>query len=194
MARFKFLFFAAVLAGFTALAYAGFDDGKAAYDRADTAKSCEELKPLAEQRLAELQIDLGVMYNFGLGEKQEYGEAVKFYRGEAELGNAGAQYHLGLMYARGRGVPQDSIEAAKWYRKAAEHGHAVAQHDLGVMYLDGEGVPQDFVQAHMWLDLAAAQGDQRSQQLRDEVARKMTASEIAEAQRLASGWKAKGRD
>ncbi|MGA3112809.1 MAG: tetratricopeptide repeat protein [Syntrophobacteraceae bacterium] len=193
MARLKFLFFAAVLAGFTALAYAGFDDGKTAYDRADTAKAYEELKPLAEQRFAGLQADLGVTYNFGLG-SQEYGEAVKFYRGEAELGNIGAQYHLGLMYAKGRGVPQDYIEAAKWYRKAAEQGHADAQHDLGVMYLDGEGVPQDFVQAHMWLDLAAAQGDRKSQQLRDEVAGKMTASEIAEAQRLASERRRKGRD
>ncbi|MGO9018387.1 MAG: tetratricopeptide repeat protein [Syntrophobacteraceae bacterium] len=186
MARFKFLFFAAVLAGFTAFAYAGFDDGKAAYDRANTANGCEDLKPSAEQRLAGLQVDLGVMYNFGQGVPREYAEAVKFYRGEAELGNVGAQYRLGLMYAKGRGVPQDSIEAAKWYRKAAEQGHADAQHDLGVMYLDGEGVPQDFVQAHMWLDLAAEQGDQRSRQLRDEVAEKMTPAEIAEAQRLAS--------
>jgi hypothetical protein len=40
MTRFKFLFFMAVLlVGFAALAYAGFNDGKAAYDRGDYAKA-----------------------------------------------------------------------------------------------------------------------------------------------------------
>ncbi|MGA2226834.1 MAG: tetratricopeptide repeat protein, partial [Syntrophobacteraceae bacterium] len=134
-----------------------------------------------------------VMYNFDLGRQQD-GEAVKFYRREAEHGNVGAQYHLGLMYAKGRGVPQDYIEAAKWCRKAAEQGHAEAQHDLGEMYFDGEGVQQDFVQAHMWLDLAAEQGDRKSEHLRDEVAREMTASQIAEAQRLAGERKGKSGD
>ena len=33
MTKFKFLLFAGALAGFVSLAYAGFDDGKAAYDK-----------------------------------------------------------------------------------------------------------------------------------------------------------------
>jgi len=53
MKRFKFLLFAAVLAGFTALAYAGFDDGKATYDRGDFATAYKEFKLLAEQWDAE---------------------------------------------------------------------------------------------------------------------------------------------
>jgi len=38
MKRIKFLFFVAVLVGFAALAYAGFDESMAAYDRGDYAK------------------------------------------------------------------------------------------------------------------------------------------------------------
>jgi len=194
MTRFKFLLFVALPAGFAVLAHAGFDDGKAACDRGGYAKACEEFKPLEEQRLAAAQIDLGVIYNFGPGAQQDYGEAVKSRRRAAEQGDIGAQYDLGLMYAKGHGVPQDYFEAAKWYRKAAEQGRADAQRDLGVMYIDGEGVTQDYVLAHMWLNLAAAQGDHKSQQVRDKVAEKMTPSQIAEAQRLAGEWKPKGKD
>ena len=194
MARSKFLLFVALPVGFAALAHASFDNGRAAYDRGDHAKAYEEFKPLPEQRLAAAQIDLGVTYNFGLGAQQDDGEAVKFHRRAAEQGDIGAQYDLGLMYAKGHGVPHDYVEAAKWYRKAAEQGHTGAQHDLGVLYFNGEGVPQDFVQAHMWLNLAAAQGDQKSQQVIDKVAKEMTSSQIAEAQRLAREWKPKGKD
>jgi hypothetical protein len=194
MTRFRFLLFVALPLGFAAAAHAGFDDGKAACDRGDHAKAYEELKALAGQRLAAAQIDLGAIYNFGLGAQQDHGEAVKCCRRAAEQGDIGAQYDLGLMYAKGKGVPQDYFEAAKWYRKAAEQGHPDAQRDLGVMYFDGEGVQQDLVQAHMWLNLAAAQGDLKSQQAREKVAEKMTPSQIAEAQRLAREWKPKGKD
>ncbi len=194
MTRFGFLLLVALPVAFAALAHAGFDDGSAAQDGGVYAKACAEFKALAEQRLAAAQIDLGVMYNFGPGAQQDYGEAVKSRRRAAEQGDIAAQYDLGLMYAKGHGVPRDYVEAAKWYRRAAEQGHADAQRDLGVMYFDGEGVPQDFVKAYMWLNSAAAQGDRKSQQLIDKVAGKMTSSEIAEAQRLEREWKTKGKD
>ena len=79
-------------------------------------------------------------------------------------------------------------------RLAAEQGDADAQHNLGFMYYNGEGVPQDYVQAHKWINLAASRttldaGDYRS--ARDAVAEKMTASQVAEAQRLAREWQPK---
>ena len=62
------------------------------------------------------------------------------------------------------------------------------------MYDDGRGVPQDGVQAHMWANLAAAQssGEDRDRWVknRDINAAKMTAEQIAEAQRLAREWDA----
>jgi TPR repeat protein len=61
------------------------------------------------------------------------------------------------------------------------------------LYYAGEGVPQDYVQAHMWINLAAAHANGDSQKkyagARDEVAAKMDAAQIAEAQRLAREWK-----
>jgi hypothetical protein len=76
-------------------------------------------------------------------------------------------------------------EAVRWYRQAASQGHANAQLLLGVMYANGIGVPQDYVRAHMWWDLALAAGQDVAGQYRELVATKMTAEQIAEAQKLA---------
>jgi hypothetical protein len=98
------------------------------------------------------------------------------------------------MYARGLGVPQDYAEAVRWYRLAADQGHASAQNNLGVMYATGEGVLQDYVQAHMWYNLAASRPDAEKRALaigvRDNLADKMTPTQIAEAERLAREWDA----
>ena len=60
------------------------------------------------------------------------------------------------------------------------------------MYNNGEGLPQDYVQAHKWVNLAASVSTgevaENSRLLRDQLAEKMTASQVAEAQRLARGW------
>jgi len=113
---------------------------------------------------------------------------------ELSKGHAGAQYNLGFMYANSQGVPQDDAEAVRWYRLAADQGIARAQSNLGLLYENGEGVPQDYVQAHMWTNLAVAQSSgedrDRRERNRDIIAAKMTAEQVAEAQRLAREWNA----
>ena len=115
-------------------------------------------------------------------------------RVRAEAGDAEAQYNLGFRYATGRGVPQDDAEAARWYRLAADQGHVGAQNNLGVSYAKGDGVPQDDIEAHMWANIAVAQssGEDRDRRVknRDIDAAKMTAEQIAEAQRRAREWMA----
>ena len=80
----------------------------------------------------------------------------------------------------------------------AEKGDASAQYNLGVKYANGEGVPQDYVQAHKWINLAASQtttgkaGDYRL--ARNKLVEKMTASQVAEAQRVAREWQLKTRE
>jgi uncharacterized protein len=144
------------------------------------------------------QSNLGAMYATGQGVRQDYAEAMKWYRRAADQGDTRSQYNLGVMYDAGRGVPEDYAEATKWYRKAAEQGQADAQNNLGVMYELGQGVPQDYVQAHQWYNLAAArypasstEESQKAVKNRDRVAAKMTPSQISEAQRIASEWRPK---
>src|SRR6266508_4217399 len=128
----------------------------------------------------------------------DYATAIQLVRPLAEQGFPPAQAILGIMYDSGSGVPQDYTEALKWFRKAAEQGHAHAQTMLGLMYFLGRAAPRDYVQAHKWLNLAAArypasetENRENAVSARERVASKMTAAQIAEAQRLAREWKPK---
>ena len=51
----------------------------AAYQRGDYATAIRELRPLAEQGVAEGQFLLGVMYDKGLGVPQDYVQAHMWY-------------------------------------------------------------------------------------------------------------------
>ena len=96
-------------------AWAGFDEGMAAYQRGEYETALREFLPLAEQGDAAAQNNLGVMYDNGEGVPQDDAEAVRWYRKAAEHGNATAQYNLGDRYRLGLGVPQD--DAVQWYSR-----------------------------------------------------------------------------
>jgi len=149
--------------GLTAPAWAGFDEGEAAFKRGDYATALREWRPLAEQGNAKAQTNLGFMYKEGRGVPQDYAEAVKWIRKAVEQGYAKAQNNLGFTYERGLGVTQDDAEAVKWYRKAAEQGYTQAQYNLGVMYANGRGVPQDDAEAVKWYRKATEQGYAKAQ-------------------------------
>src|SRR5579883_1471007 len=102
---------------------------------------------------------LGHMYGSGLGVRQDFAQAMEWYRQAAERGDRSAQWSLGLGYMRGLGgLPVDQRMAAQLFQRAAEQGFAYAQGDLGMAYEFGEGVPRNRQMALHWLDLAAAQG------------------------------------
>ena len=105
------------------------------------------------------------------------------HRLAAKHGNANAQFNLGSMYADGRGVPEDETEAVRWYRLATEQGHASAQFKFGNMYVGGAGVPEDIVEAYAWLNIAAAQGVEPAEDFKARISRRMSQSQIAEAQK-----------
>ena len=79
----------------------------------------------------------------------------------------------------------------KWYRRAAEQGDAQAQNNLGVVYSKGQSVLLDYIQAHKWYNLSAMHGDNVAFNNRNNIAKRMTPAQIAEAQRLARDWWAK---
>ena len=116
--------------------------------------------------------------------KGDYKTAMKLWKPMAEQGNASAQYYLGVMYANGKGVPEDDKQAAKWFRLAAEQGYADAQSNLGGMYALGRGVPENNVLAYMWWNLAAANGIEDASTNKGIITKRMTSSQIAEAQKL----------
>ncbi len=83
-------------------------------------------------------------------------------------------------------MPQDYREAVKWYRRAANQGYARAKILLAAMYVVGKGVLEDYVEAYAWMILAATQGHEDAVKGKDELRSKMTAEQVAEAQKLAA--------
>lgn len=146
------------------------------------------LRKAAEHGSARIQLNLGSLYYDGLL-RRDYQEAMKWYRRAAEQGNAAAQVSVGRMYEYAQSVRRDYQEATKWYRKAAEQGYSVAQSNLGHFYFHGMGITQDFIRAHMWFNLSAVapslDNGKSARELRDDVATRMTAEQIAQAQEMA---------
>jgi TPR repeat protein len=156
----------------------------------DTVEGVGWIRSAAEQGLAIAQFVLGSRYYAGEGVPQDYAEAARWWRQAADQGLAGAQVLLGLSYRSGAGVKKDDGEAVRWFRRAADQNDAVAQYMLGIEYADGaKAVPQDDVLAFMWFNLAAAQGHPDAKDAVDQLARRMTPEQIAEAQRLVREWK-----
>ena len=105
------------------------------------------------------QFNLAAMYHNGDGLKQDFTEAIKWYREAAAQGLALGQFNFAIMYDEGQGVDQDFKEAARWYQTAAAQGYAPAQNRLAVMYYDGKGVLQNFEKALRLIFEAAQQGE-----------------------------------
>ena len=171
----------------TAPVWAGFEEGMAAYDRGDYATTVNEWRPLAEQGDRTAQHHLAWLYLIGRGVPQDNEEAVRWFTKAAEQGDSDAQTNLGSLYLLGDRIPQDYTEALKWLHAAADQGHPFAQMKLGILYEDAHGVPQDYVQAYMWFSLAAQQSMSAEAFLGD-LTKRMTPTQIAEAQKLAREW------
>ena len=67
----------------------------------------------------------------------------------------------------------------------AKGGSSISQYYLGLMYISGMGVLQDFRQAHMWLNIASSRGHKKARKQLEKLTQKMTADQLAGAQKLA---------
>ena len=135
------------------------------------------------------------VYSLNLGSGVEaynqgnYSKAYEIFSTLAEQGDADALFNLGFMHEQGIGTTQNYTEAYRWYRAAAEQGDVEAQFNLGIRYAqEGRGVLQSYVYAHMWSNIAASRGHQKAAELRELLLRRMTPSQVQEAQRLAQEW------
>ncbi|MHA1536205.1 MAG: tetratricopeptide repeat protein [Alphaproteobacteria bacterium] len=114
----------------------------------------------------------------------------------AERGDAQAQWGMGFyLMNSNRGVPADRPAARKWLLRAIEQKYAYAATHLLLMYRrDGDNVEAykwDIVGKYLWEQQGAAT---KGPLIRPDVRRRMTKSQIAEAQRRAVAWLAAHRD
>jgi TPR repeat protein len=159
--------------------------GPAAAATAQVTAPSPELVRLAENNDATAQYDLARAHASGHAVTKNEKEAWKWLERSARQGNTQAQYELAIVLREGRGTLQDWEGARHWMVTAAEGGHPQAQFDLAVMYRNGAGITADNVKAYIWFNLAAAQGVPGAAPLRDAQLNRLSATEIAEAQKEA---------
>lgn len=108
----------------------------------------------------------------------------------ARSGNADAEELIGIMYAMGLGVELDDRRAFEWYLRASMKGHPGAQSGIGWYYEVGRGITApDPVRAYMWYTLSAIGGDPDAAVSQEEIAKRMTQEQIAEALVLVNDYK-----
>jgi len=152
-------------------------------------KAVDQGEPFAEGHL-------GGMYMMGQGVPQSDQEAARLFRLASQQGNPVAQTGLGYMSLEGRGTKADAVEAANWFREAAEQGNAAAMLGLAGLYEKGDGVARNYIIAHKWYQLASLDDGENEADVFERAARstlelekKMSASDIEAAQRIARAWK-----
>ena len=85
-----------------------------------------------------------------------------------------------------------TIMGRQMMKNEAEISFAAATADdlleIGMKYCIGRDVSMNLVEAHKWFNLAALKGNENAKSYRCELAREMSAGEVAEAQRQARAW------
>ena len=100
-------------------AWAGLDEGIAAYSTGDYATAMTEFQALADQGNMDGQYFLGFFYHNGFGVKTNQVEAIKWFQKAADQGDPRSQYYVGIIYATGKGVPKDLPKADMWLTLSA---------------------------------------------------------------------------
>lgn len=193
-------FFILALLFFTSPALAGFDEGKAAYDKKDWEQAVINLRPAAEGGDDRAMIVLGNMYSNGYGVAQNYTEALSLYKRAAEKNNTEAMTIIGAFYTSGLGVPVHLNTALQWYRRAALLGDQTGAFFYATLLYRGnksdtDDIKPDFYNSYKWFRIAAKAGEDRITRQNAMILsglisqKKLTAEETEKAEQEAADWK-----
>tara|TARA_R110002049_G_scaffold44333_3_gene129873 strand:+ start:119810 stop:121054 length:1245 start_codon:yes stop_codon:yes gene_type:complete len=116
-------------------------------DAATVARAAELYAQAVEAGHPDAPVNLGVLYQNGMGVAQDFARAAALYQAPAERNHPRALNNLGALHVRGNGVPQDYVRAAEYFTAAANQGLTEALANLGVLYENGFGVPVDEARA-----------------------------------------------
>lgn len=124
---------------------------------ASQASLYARLAALAPAGNPEVQYNLGMFLNNGIGTPPDRAAAFKQFSQAAEAGHLLAAYKVGCYFAgQFPGVvPPDLAQALKFKLRAAEAGYELAQLDVGTLYAR-QG---DAGQSARWWELASRQGN-----------------------------------
>ena len=130
-------------------AQSGVDEFKSGNYENALAYWTEGLKALPNS--AELNYNVGKLFDRGLGTEVNLTKATQHYLNAAKLNHVPAMFSLGAIMAKNGNFKS----AARWWQKASEGDLPEAQYNLARLYSDGVGVDKDLDKAKFWYKKAA---------------------------------------
>lgn len=109
-------------------------EGVTCYRAKKYQKAFDIFSRLADKGHVKARFNIGVMYYYGQGVKQNYKEAFKHFIIAAEDHMPMSEYIAGQMYIKGVGVKRNPTKGVKLMLSSAKHGCLRSQLQLGVMY------------------------------------------------------------
>lgn len=136
-----------------------FEKAKIAADSGDYSLAKKLYEESAKLGFAAAEYEIGELYYYGRGVKQDYEKSIEWYRRAAHKNDASALNDIGAAYESGKGLKIDRKEAVSWFFRASEIGSSRADYSLGFRYKDGDFLPQDYSKAFYYFERSAEAGD-----------------------------------
>jgi uncharacterized protein len=180
-------------------AFAGFQEGKEAYDKGKWVQAVFNLRPAVEAGDARAAILLANMYMEGHGVGQDAKEAFILYHSAAIQGNTDGMVAVATLYQTGNGTLANVPLAIGWFERAARLGNMDAALVYAIhMYQGSKGkdydIKPDHEAAYRWFKIVAANSKNKKQARAAEfsagtLAKSLTNDEIIRGDREVANWK-----
>lgn len=154
---------AAIAALISTQAFAGFLEGKQAYDKGEWMNAIMNLRPLAEAGDARASVLLGNMYLDGHGVAEDAVEAFGLYRKAALANNTDGMVALATLYLTGKGTETNIPVARGWYERAARLGNQTGAFIYAIQLVNGSkglrfDYKPDLAGGYKWFKIANLYG------------------------------------
>lgn len=154
----------------------------------DLYQAARQYQLAAELGHAEAQFALGLVLTGALPDSPRSArKSFAWFNKAAQQGHPMAAYFLAMSYETGAGTARDGEQAFEWYRRAALSGIGQAINALAHMYATGAGIRLNLANAHAWNQVAGARGFEGSERFAVKLEARMSAEDLALAQRLVRG-------
>jgi TPR repeat protein len=109
----------------------------------------------AEKGQPQAMLNVGTLYEQGIGVPRNFTKALEWYEKSAQAGEKEGYTRQGLCYEVGMGASADMAKAVINFTKASDMGSAQATHKLASLYFMGRGLPKDDSKGFALLSRAA---------------------------------------
>ena len=141
--------------------------GLAAQSNHDYLEAVKWYRRSADQGLSGAQVNLGLLYDLGLGVEQDPVRSAHWFILAAAQDDPDGEFDLGICYLHGSGIQQDWEAAIKWFTKALSHGDDEGRSANGIAlafeHRPHQDKNKDYAEAFRWYLQGAQMGFGESQ-------------------------------